>query len=83
MARGWESKSVEAQMEPAEEFSRLPRPRFTPDELERERKRDALLLQRTRVMHDLGRCTDERYRKTLETGLGYLETQLKALGWKR
>ena len=68
-------------MDTAEEFSQRPRVRFTPEESERERKRDAFLLQRTRVLDDLGRCTDERYRATLRKGLGYLEAQLKALGW--
>lgn len=45
------------------------------------RKLDSLLLHRTRVLHDLGKCRDERYRKTLTDGLQYLEVQLAALGW--
>ncbi len=70
-------------MESAEEFSRGLKPRLSPAELERERKRDALLLQRTRVLHDLEHCSDERYQKTLAQGLSYLEAQLKLLGWDK
>jgi hypothetical protein len=83
MARGWESKSVEAQIESAHERSGKARPHLTPEEAENERKREALLLQRTRVLRQLEGCQDERYRKTLSDGLAYLETQLTALGWKK
>jgi len=48
-----------------------------------QRKLDSLLLHRTRVMADLAKCTEERYRKTLADGLDYLEQQLTALGWQR
>ncbi|HEX5431116.1 MAG TPA: hypothetical protein VFW83_04065 [Bryobacteraceae bacterium] len=58
-------------------------PRLTPEQVEAERKRDGLLLHRTRVLHDLANCRDERYRKTLSDGLSYLETQLEALGWRQ
>ena len=84
MARGWESKSVEEQIQLANERAgAVKRVRLTAEEIEVERKRDGLLLQRTRVMRDLSTCTNERYRQTLETGLVYLEQQLVALGWIR
>jgi len=54
----------------------------SPEEIDRERKRDGLLLHRTRVLRDLEACKDERYRKILHDGLAYLEDQLAALGWK-
>jgi hypothetical protein len=82
MARGWESKSVEAQIESARAREGHQRPRLTPEQAATEKKRDSLLLQRTRVLHDLEKCRDERYRKTLTDGLAYLESQLKALGWQ-
>ena len=47
-----------------------------------EKKRDSLLLHRTRVLHDIQNCSDERYRKTLAQGLSYLESQLTELGWR-
>lgn len=83
VARGWESKSVESQMESAE---RSPKPpagnSLNPQELQTERKRDSLLLHRTRVLRDLENCHEDRYRKTLNEGLTYLEQQLAELGWK-
>jgi len=51
--------------------------------METERQRDSLLLQRTRVLHQIEACSDPRYRKTLESGLEYLETQLLKLGWTK
>lgn len=81
MARGWESKSVQAQIESANSRRGQRRARLTPEQIELERKRDSLLLTRTRVLHDLENCSNERYRKTLAEGLSYLEAQLAALGW--
>jgi hypothetical protein len=80
VARGWESKSVESQIEAARE--REKGRRLTPEQIAAETRRDSLLLQRTRVLGDLERCSDSRYRKTLEEGLKYLESQLAAFGPK-
>ena len=82
MARGWESKAVEAQMEAAQARKGHSQTRLSPQQAEAARKLDSLLLHRTRVLRDLEHCRDERYRKTLSDGLAYLEAQLKALGWK-
>jgi hypothetical protein len=81
MARGWESKSVEAQIETANVRHRHPKTQLSPEQMQNEKKRDSLLLHRTRVLRDMENCSDERYRKTLADGLSYLETQLTALGW--
>ena len=83
MARGWESKSVEAQIESARARQGKPRIILTAAQAETERKRDSLLLHRTRVLRDIEGCQNPRYRKTLEDGLAYLEGQLVELGWKR
>ena len=83
MARGWESKSVEAQIDAANARHGQRRIRLTPEQIEIERKKDSLLLQRTRVRQQIEKCHDDRYRKTLEGGLEYLEGQLAALGWKK
>ncbi len=53
------------------------------EQVEAERKRDGLLLHRTRVLRDLAGCRDDRYRKQLESGLAYLEAELAGLGWRR
>ena len=81
MARGWESKSVEAQKESMEHSRRRPQAVVSPEQMETERTRDGLLLHRTRVLRDLEGCQNERYRKTLTDGLTFLEAKLTALGW--
>jgi hypothetical protein len=83
VARGWESKSVEEQIRSARERQGGRPPQLDAQQIEIERQRDSLLLQRTRVLHQLEACTDPRYRKTLESGLEFLETQLIKLGWQR
>ncbi len=82
MARGWESKSVEEQIESARSRESGARRRLTPEQAAEERRRDSLLLQRTRVKRQIEACRDGRYRKTLEDGLRYLESQLAGLGWQ-
>jgi hypothetical protein len=83
VARGWESKSVQEQIESARSNHGESKPQLTPEQAAIAKKRDALLLHRTRVLHDLESCQEERYRKTLGDGLAYLEAQLKDLGWIR
>jgi hypothetical protein len=82
VARGWESKSVESQIESAEASADRSRVQLTPAQIEIQRKIDGLLLSRTRVMRDIENCKDDRYRKTLEEGLTYLEGELTRLGWQ-
>ncbi len=80
MARGWESKSVESQIESAETRAALAKaPRLTPEEAERKHKRDSLLLSRKRVMHDLESSKNPRYRATLEAALKHLDDKIAAL----
>jgi hypothetical protein len=79
MARGWESKSVEEQIEDARERRNRPAPGPSPEEIAKERKRDSFLLQRTRVQRDIANCRDARYKATLSAGLAYIEEQLAAL----
>ena len=81
MARGWESKSVQEQIDAARSRHSEAKPELTPEQATIAKKRDALLLHRTRVLHDLETCREDRYRKTLKEGLAYLEAELTALGW--
>jgi hypothetical protein len=83
VARGWESKSVEDQIQSARARQEGPKTQLTPEQIDNQKKCDSLLLHRTRVMRDLANCTDARYHKTLSDGLAFLETQLTALGWVR
>jgi hypothetical protein len=80
MARGWESKSVESQIESAEERAALAKlPRLTPEEAERKRQRESLLLSRTRVVHDIESSKNPGYRKTLEAALKHLDDKIATL----
>lgn len=83
MARGWESKSVESQVEARDDVRKARMPNRTPQQIEIERKSDSLLLQRVRVMREIENSSNARHRKTLEEGLKYLEDSLSALGWKK
>jgi hypothetical protein len=80
MARGWESKSVEAQIdEAAQQRSALQAILVSRDDADRMRRRDSLLLSRKRVLHDIETTTNTRYRQLMERALAELDTQLAAL----
>jgi len=77
MARGWESKSVEAQIELAESRRSLKQAVVVnAKEAERIKKRESLLLSRTRVLHDLGSANNPRYREILQAALKHLDEKL-------
>ena len=83
MARGFESKSVEQQQQDAEERrSAAKRVKKSAEQVESDRRREGLLLQRTRILREIESATSPRHRDTLKGGLKYLEQELKALGWK-
>ncbi len=80
MARGWESKSVEAQIETADRGGEKPAgSRMSPAEMEALQKRDGLLLTRNRVLNDLQAARNLRYRSMLEEALRHLDCQLAEL----
>lgn len=81
MARGWESKSVESQMDAAESQRGAAAARAkSADEIRRERERESLELTRKRVIRDLETVTHSRYRAQLEAALAHLDRQIAALG---
>jgi hypothetical protein len=80
MARGWESKSVEFQIESAETHVHpSSEESISQAELERLRKRESLMLSRTRVLHDLETSQNPRYRSQLEKALFDLNKELTTL----
>jgi hypothetical protein len=81
MARGWESKSIESQMEQAVQSKQLEEQRLhlASEQIQRERERESLLLSRTRVLHEIEASTHPRYRQQLEAALAHLDRQLKKL----
>jgi len=80
MARGWESKSVEAQIDMAEAHrATATRNELTAAALEIVRKRESLLSSRTRVVRELETAQNPRYKAVLVKALAELETQLAAV----
>lgn len=80
MARGWESKAVENQIQESElKSSRSQKTPLTPEQIERHRREQVLLLSRKRVEKDLQSSSDPRYREQLNRALADLDAQLTAL----
>jgi len=80
MARGWESKAVESQIEEAESRSAPERTRSTdPAEVERTRARESLELARKRVLHDLETSHSFRLEQMLRASLKHLDEKIAEL----
>ncbi len=80
MARGWESKSVEGQIESfTSGRGSSSREHLTAEQLERQHKRDSLMLSRTRVLHDIDKIQNPRHLKILKDSLAYLDAKLSEL----
>ena len=80
MARGWESKSVESQIEAAQ----LRMPRVTGHEpsavqIKLVRERENIVLSRTRVLHELESSKNPRYVQLLKRELKVLDEKLRHL----
>src|SRR5579863_7331068 len=72
MARGWESKSVEAQQADAAEKSGPHRTPLTPLQAARQRELEGLRLSRQNLLQQLERAKDARHRRMLEDALAEL-----------
>lgn len=85
MARGWESKSVESQMDSAAAAHavRSNETMRTHDQIERDSKVNGLMLSRTRVLNDIQSACNPRYRQQLEQALAYLDRQIAELAGPR
>ena len=75
MARGWESKSIESQIEAAEARRAGTGPVVSAEEL----KRNSLLLSRTRILREIAAARHPRHRETLEASLKFLDEKLAEL----
>jgi hypothetical protein len=76
MARGWESKAVEAQQEEAVRAGKATRPE-TAEERERGARRRTLELARARATADLGRATTAAHREMLRRAIADLDDRLR------
>ena len=81
MARGWESKSVEEQVEQQRTAEPAKGGRLTPEEAAakaaRAREREALELQRERILSE--RTSNPIRRKALQAALDAIEAKIAAL----
>lgn len=80
MARGWESKSVEAQQADASEKTSSNRRRLNPEQAARARELETLILSRSRVLQQFESATDPRHQKLLRDALADLDVKIKRLG---
>lgn len=76
MARGWESKSVEAQQDEARQGAPKSRTKLSPEEAARSRERENLRLSRQRVIQQIESSQNPRHRKILEDALAELDHRL-------
>ncbi len=78
MARGWDSKAVEDQIESAQTESNTSKNEDrNSEDAEVLRHRQGLELNRARVVQQLEQCENPRYRQVLENALADLDSQLK------
>ena len=80
MARGWESKSVEAQIDMAEQHHRSAALN-TPDPVALSviRQKESILLSRTRVIRELNAAQNPRYKAVLSKALADLDAKLSTI----
>ncbi len=80
MARGWESKDVESQVEAKKTMSTGPsKGPKTPEEMRREQECKDLQLSRIRIVNDLETATNPNHRKSLEAALAHLDKKIAQL----
>lgn len=80
MARGWESKAVEDQVQESEsKKSQSDKGQLPPTDMELNRRREVLVLSRTRVQRELESSRNPRYTDQLTRALADLDAQLANL----
>jgi len=83
MARGWESKSVESQLETKEAVTESQgtqgKNQKSAEDIRREHERRGLQISRKRILNDLETATHPNHRKSLEAALAFLDKKLSEL----
>jgi hypothetical protein len=82
MARGWESKSVEAQQEEAAARPASAKPRLTLEEAALLRQQNSLRLALKNIVERLDRSQNSRHRQMLERAKADLERKIDDLNRK-
>ncbi|MDQ3009911.1 MAG: hypothetical protein M3X11_04315 [Acidobacteriota bacterium] len=80
MARGWESKSVEDQVEEQmrtkQQASAV---HLSPEAIKLKQKRETLLLQRSRLLEQMQNVRSDTHRQMLERSLQAIDAELAAM----
>jgi hypothetical protein len=79
MARGWESKSVEAQQAEAGDQPKKSRVKLSVEAAAVVREKEGLRLARQRVLQQMEASSNPRHRKLLQDSLTDLEEKLQRL----
>jgi acyl transferase domain-containing protein len=80
MARGWESKSVEAQQDEAAARTTPEKPRLTREAAARLREQENLRLSLQRVVYQLEHSRNPHHRAMLEQARADLERKIQEMG---
>lgn len=80
MARGWESKSVESQMESASNEQGGSGPELSADEKNKKREQQTLLLSRAYLLQQINSSTSSRYTESLQQALKEIDARLAGTG---
>jgi hypothetical protein len=80
MARGWESKSIEDQINAVEakEDARV-KEAVSASDMERRKRKESLLLERTRLEREIRTASKRRHLVMLERALTHIEAELAKL----
>jgi hypothetical protein len=78
MARGWESKSVESQIDDAGSLADRGEP-LTPEQRRLQSQRQGIELSRRRVLRELEATRSAVRRTSLEQALAFLDKEIEAL----
>ena len=80
MARGWESKAVESQVEASKsEQKKIGKRRLTPELAAVQRRKETLLLARAHLQQQIQASQHPRHREMLQNAFADLEEQLANL----
>jgi hypothetical protein len=79
MARGWESKAVEAQQAEAAEATRPARVHLSREQMVRLQKQEGLILARKHILEQLRTTENSRHRQILENALADLDRKIADL----
>jgi hypothetical protein len=80
MARGWESKDVESQVEDRKIVAdNSEKAKKSAEDMQKEMERKGLVLSRKRIVNDLETATHPNHRKSLEAALEHLDKKIAEL----